>query len=74
MANQKFLPVLYKFLSVPNLNVEACKCISQIVHKRMEKPKKLELVKFLRCALSVQSLRELVCGSRNSGYSKSFRL
>ena len=51
IANQKWIPLFYKFLTIPALQNEACQCLVEVVYKGIaDKQKKLELLQQLRCA------------------------
>lgn len=49
IANQKFIPLFYKFLTVPALQNEACQCVVEVVYKGIsDRQRKLELLTQLK--------------------------
>jgi len=67
IANERFIPMLYKFLLNPTLQHDACDCISEVVYKRMPATKKLAIINQTRIV-------DMLKGLDLKGTSEAFQI
>eukprot|EP01113_Clastostelium_recurvatum_P043579 TRINITY_DN7235_c0_g1_i4.p1 TRINITY_DN7235_c0_g1~~TRINITY_DN7235_c0_g1_i4.p1 ORF type:complete len:1068 (-),score=308.25 TRINITY_DN7235_c0_g1_i4:49-3252(-) len=53
IANDKFVPLFFKFLTLPALRDEACECLFELVNKGMDPLAKLSLIRMLQGMLAI---------------------
>ncbi|KNC70707.1 hypothetical protein SARC_16763, partial [Sphaeroforma arctica JP610] len=60
IVNDRFIPLIFQFLSIPDLRIAACHCVGCLVIKGMNPDEKVELVQTLGLFETISRLAQQV--------------